>query len=144
MSKESLNAIVIQKIEISPELVVLQVAPDGWELPSFEAGQFAVLGLPAESARTAWSDPEEDPPEAGRLIRRAYSIASSSAAREGVVSLFLDFKPRRVVYNPLGVFLGLVNHILTLPSVSWGNRHPGVLCVLSALLVVNIQGFLYR
>ena len=82
MSKESLNAIVIQKIEISPELVVLQVAPDGWELPSFEAGQFAVLGLPAESARTAWSDPEEDPPEAGRLIRRAYSIASPSAAGE--------------------------------------------------------------
>lgn len=59
MSKESLNAVVTQRIEMSPELVLFRVAPDGWELPLFEAGQFAVLGLPGKSARIIWSDPEE-------------------------------------------------------------------------------------
>ena len=82
MPKESLNAVVIQRIEISPELVVLRVASDGWELPPFEAGQFAVLGLSGKSARITWSDPEEEPPEPERLIRRAYSIASSSVSNE--------------------------------------------------------------
>ena len=82
MSKESLNAIVTQRIEISPELIVLRAVPDEWELPAFEAGQFAVLGLQGESARITWSDPEEEPPDPGRLIRRAYSIASSSVAKE--------------------------------------------------------------
>ena len=82
MSKESLNAIVTQRIEISPELIVLRAGPDGWELPAFEAGQFAVLGLPGKSERITWSDPEEEPPDPGRLIRRAYSIASSSVAKE--------------------------------------------------------------
>ncbi len=82
MSKESLNAVVTQRIEMSPELVLFRVAPDGWELPLFEAGQFAVLGLPGKSARIIWSDPEEKPPEPERLIRRAYSLASSSASSE--------------------------------------------------------------
>ena len=38
------NAVVTQKIEVTPELIILQVTPEGWELPAFEAGQFAVLG----------------------------------------------------------------------------------------------------
>lgn len=50
MSTE-LNAIVLERIEVSPGLVILRVAPDGWELPAFDAGQFAVLGLSGEAAR---------------------------------------------------------------------------------------------
>ena len=81
MAETALNAVVTQKMEVAPELIILQVTPDGWELPDFEAGQFAVLGLPPEAPRAPWSDPEDERIEAGRMIRRAYSIASSSVAR---------------------------------------------------------------
>jgi len=76
------NAIVAQRIEVAPGLMVLRVVPDGWTLPEFRPGQFAVLGLPATASRCALSDPEEAEPKANGMIRRAYSIASSSLERE--------------------------------------------------------------
>ena len=82
MAKQELNAVVRQREEVAPGLMVLRVAPDGWDLPEFRPGQFAVLGLPLEAARCAGSDAEDQPPRPDRLIRRAYSIASSSVARE--------------------------------------------------------------
>ncbi len=77
-----LNALVTGKLEVAPGLVVLRVAADGWELPDFTPGQFAVLGLPPDAPRCAAADPEEVPPKSGRLIRRSYSIASSSELRK--------------------------------------------------------------
>ena len=77
-----LNAFVTQRIDFAPGLAVLRVAPDGWELPTFKPGQFAVLGLPASAARCADSEPEDPPPAPDVFIRRAYSIASSSIERE--------------------------------------------------------------
>lgn len=82
MSEEVLNAVVTGRIELSPELFILQVTPDGWDLPEFESGQFAVLGLLGSAPRTTFSDEEEEPADPDKLIRRAYSIASSSVARE--------------------------------------------------------------
>ncbi len=82
MSKDAPNAIVTSRIEVAPGLMILRVVPDGWRLPDFSPGQFAVLGLPPEAPRCSLSDAEEPVPPAGRLIRRAYSIASSSLARE--------------------------------------------------------------
>ena len=81
-SKTTLNAVVSHKIEVAPGLIVLRVVPEGWPLPPFKPGQFAVLGLPPEAARCSTSDPDEEAPKPGRLIRRAYSIASSSVSRE--------------------------------------------------------------
>jgi len=81
-----LNAIVTLRDEISPWLMILRVVTDGWELPDFEPGQFAVLGLPGSVARCAISEPEDRPAEPDKLIRRAYSIASSSLARH-----FMEF-----------------------------------------------------
>lgn len=81
-SKSVLNAIVSHKIEVAPGLIVLRVVPDGWPLPAFKPGQFAVLGLPPEAARCMTSDLDEEAPRPGKLIRRAYSIASSSVSRE--------------------------------------------------------------
>ena len=78
----SLNSVVVNKLEVAPGLMVLRVAADGWELPEFAPGQFAVLGLPAEAARCAAADPDEERPNPRWMIRRAYSIASSSVARE--------------------------------------------------------------
>jgi ferredoxin--NADP+ reductase len=82
MPKNTLNAVVSQRIEVAPGLIVLRVVPDGWPLPEFVPGQFAVLGLPPEARRCRASDGEDGAARPGRLIRRAYSIASSSRARE--------------------------------------------------------------
>lgn len=82
MPEPALNAVVALRTEISPWLIILRVVPDGWELPAFTPGQFGVLGLPASAPRSAMSEPEELPAESGKLIRRAYSIASSSLTRE--------------------------------------------------------------
>jgi len=79
---QELNAVVRQREEVAPGLMVLRVMPVGWELPEFKPGQFAVLGLPPEAPRCSGSDAEDEPHRPGRLIRRAYSIASSSVARE--------------------------------------------------------------
>jgi len=49
LASTELNAIVLERIEVSPGLIILRVAPEGWELPEFDAGQFAVLGLPGEA-----------------------------------------------------------------------------------------------
>jgi len=82
MGSFNLNAVIQQRIEVAPGLMVIRVAPDGWELPDFTPGQFAVLGLPPEAPRCDIADPDEEEHKPGVLIRRAYSIASSSIARE--------------------------------------------------------------
>ncbi len=76
MAPPLLNARVLQRIEVTPELMILRIVPEGWELPSFTAGQFAVLGLPASAPRHPLSDPEDPPEDPDKLIRRAYSVAS--------------------------------------------------------------------
>jgi len=78
------NAVVSQRVEVSPYTIILRVVPDGWELPDFTPGQFAVLGLPGSAPRIRLSDAEDAPPEPDKLIRRAYSVASSSVEREYV------------------------------------------------------------
>jgi ferredoxin--NADP+ reductase len=83
MASTVLNAVVAQRIEVAPGLVILRVVPEGWELPQFRAGQFAVLGLPPDAPRHPLADPNDDPaPKPGVLIRRSYSIASSSRDHE--------------------------------------------------------------
>ncbi len=66
--------------------MVIRAVPDGWALPEFRPGQFAVLGLPGSSPRCVLSDPEDEAPNPDKLIRRAYSIASSSTELQ-----FLEF-----------------------------------------------------
>ncbi len=77
-----LNAVLLQRIEVSPGLAILRIAPDGWELPDFSAGQFAVLALPGSSPRCRFCDKEDKPAAPEKLIKRAYSIASSSIAKD--------------------------------------------------------------
>jgi ferredoxin--NADP+ reductase len=80
------NALVDLTDELTPRLMILRVIADGWELPDFKAGQFAVLGLPGSAPRCELSVPEPEPAAPDKLIRRAYSIASSSITRE-----YMDF-----------------------------------------------------
>jgi ferredoxin--NADP+ reductase len=77
------NATLIQRLEIAPGLVILRVVPD--VLPfRFEPGQYTVLGLRQGEPRVAGAEGEEPTSDPDRLIRRAYSIASSSKADEYV------------------------------------------------------------
>ena len=80
MPNDNYNASVGQRVDLNPDLIILRVATDD-PLFDFQAGQYTVLGLAASSPRVPFSD-QEDPPEDERLIRRAYSISSSSRRKE--------------------------------------------------------------
>lgn len=84
MEENQLNAVVLKRVEVAPGLIILRVRPSGWELPDFEPGQYAVLALPGAAKRTELSDPETEAPPPDKLIKRAYSIASSSKEKEFV------------------------------------------------------------
>ena len=77
-----LNAQLIQKVEISPGLGMLRVTRSQGDLGEFRAGQFAVLGLPGSAPRCGLAEDEADEADLNKLIKRAYSIASSSVDRE--------------------------------------------------------------
>ncbi len=74
------NATVIGREEIHADLIILRVRPDA-ALFDFKPGQFAVLGLPGSAPRIPEATAEEPAAEPDKLIRRAYSIASSSIER---------------------------------------------------------------
>jgi ferredoxin--NADP+ reductase len=82
-TKDPYNATVIGREEINPQLLILRVRSDG-DLFDFKPGQFAVLGLLGSAPRVIEATPEEVPGEPDKMIRRAYSIASSSLERRYV------------------------------------------------------------
>jgi len=96
IAEPNLNAVITLCNEVSPWLRILQVAPDGWDLPSFAPGQYTTLGLYGSTLRCGLAEAESRPPAPGTLIRRAYSIASSPRVRD-----FLEFYVNLV---PGGVF----------------------------------------
>lgn len=73
------NSIITQIVQVSPIMKIIRVKPDGWQLPEFTAGQFVALGLYDEVPRCIEATEEFKEPKPGKLIRRAYSIASSSS-----------------------------------------------------------------
>jgi ferredoxin--NADP+ reductase len=78
--KTPYNATVIGREEINPQLLVVRVQADG-TLFDFKPGQFAVLGLLGSEPRVPEAAAEESAPAPDKIIRRAYSIASSSVER---------------------------------------------------------------
>lgn len=84
--KTILNAVVTLRNQVSPWLMIMQVVPDGWELPEYVPGQIVSLGLFGSAPRCAMAEPEKSPIGPEKLIRRAYSIASSPVNRD-----FLEF-----------------------------------------------------
>jgi len=84
MAKPLTNAVLSERLDVAPGLVILKVAPDGWQLPEFSAGQFAVMGLPGDAPRCEGAGPEPEPAAPDKLLKRAYSIASSPRAREAL------------------------------------------------------------
>jgi ferredoxin--NADP+ reductase len=76
-----MNATVVKRIEINHGLLILRVKPD-FDVPDFEAGQYAVLGLPGSQPRVDYAEPEDPPSDPEKLTKRAYSVASSSRQGE--------------------------------------------------------------
>lgn len=129
-----LNAVVTHRIEVASGLIILRVAPDGWELPGWEPGQFAVLGLPGSAPRTMLSDPEpgttdSEGPGSDKLIRRAYSIASAPD-EAGYLEFYITLvqsgalTPRLFALKPGdSLFLGKkISGMFTLGDVPEGNN----------------------
>ncbi|MDD3079996.1 MAG: ferredoxin--NADP reductase [Paludibacter sp.] len=81
---EELNAIVQQVVQVSPIMKVFRIAPLGWELPDFKPGQFVAIGLPPTNAKCPEATEEPVEPDQDKLIKRAYSIASSSLSKDYV------------------------------------------------------------
>lgn len=73
-----LNCVITQSVQVSPIMKIIKVKPDGWKFPDFVAGQFVALGLPPDAPRCSTSTEEFALPNPEKLIKRAYSIASSS------------------------------------------------------------------
>jgi ferredoxin/flavodoxin---NADP+ reductase len=82
-AQNAYNATVIGREEINPLLLILRVQPDD-SLFDFKPGQFAVLGLLGREPRVPEAASEETAPDPAKMIRRAYSIASSSVERRYV------------------------------------------------------------
>lgn len=70
------NSTVVGRVDVTPELMILQVKPDGG-VPAFQPGQYVALGLPGSAPRYPGAPEEVESPAADKLIKRAYSIGSS-------------------------------------------------------------------
>lgn len=90
MSHPELNATVISRMDVTPQMIILRIAPDGWELPEFHAGQYAMVGLPSSAPRCDNSEPESD--QSDRFLTRSYSVASSAKPRS-FVEFFITLVP---------------------------------------------------
>lgn len=84
--ENKLNAVVTHIIQVSPSMKIFRIAPDGWDLPDFIPGQFAALSLPASAERVAESTPDREEFDADKMIKRVYSVASSSKSKQ-----FIEF-----------------------------------------------------
>jgi len=76
-----LNATIVKRVEVTPELLILGVKPDAG-VPAFQPGQYVALGLMGEAPRPAHFPSERAEQKPDKLIKRAYSIGSSPHQRE--------------------------------------------------------------
>ncbi len=78
------NATLIAREDLTDDSAIFRIESDA-PLFEFEAGQYTTIGMPAGATRCCDADPDDDAPAkpAARIVR-AYSIASSSKAREYV------------------------------------------------------------
>lgn len=79
MIEDPLNATIVAWRHLTQELAIVRIKPDQGHVPDFEPGQFTTLGLvkAGENAANPPVNPRTGKPGKVKLIRRAYSIASS-------------------------------------------------------------------
>ncbi len=76
-----LNSTVVARINLTPELMILHVKPDGG-VPSFIPGQYVALGLMGAAPRYVGAGEEVEPLAEDKIIKRAYSIGTSPEQRD--------------------------------------------------------------
>ena len=86
--EDPLNATLIERIDLNPELAIFRVALESGEPLDFQPGQYTTLGvLPPEDSGEEEADPDAKPKRRrkgrARLLRRAYSIASAPGDPRG-------------------------------------------------------------
>jgi len=96
MPKDAHNATLVGRHPFHDDLALFRVRYNDHDVPDFEPGQFATLGLPAPPEPASPPDPDKPvrpgrPGRGPKLIRRAYSIASPATQKDA-----LDFYIVRV------------------------------------------------
>lgn len=88
LEQDVCNATIVHRHDLTAELSIVQIRPDHGVVPDFLPGQFVKLGLPraegpepVSTAGRSRSGP--------RLVRRAYSIASSPRQRDALELLIV-------------------------------------------------------
>jgi ferredoxin/flavodoxin---NADP+ reductase len=131
------NATVVGREDINAQLIILRVRPDA-EWSNFAPGQFAVLGLLPAEARVPEADPEENAADPNKLIRRAYSIASSNLEKQ-----YLEFYLTLVTSGELTPRLFALKHgsrIFLSPKITGGFTLDRVAPGKSVLMVATGTG----
>src|SRR5687768_11337069 len=79
------NATVVEREDLTHELAIFRLRYNDGDVPDFEPGQFTTLGLPPDETEEPAPAPGADDTRRKhrvKLIRRAYSIASSPLTKD--------------------------------------------------------------
>lgn len=85
------NAEVVDRENLTDALAIMRVKYRDQEVPDFQPGQFATLGLPAREEDQPPDGAQRRPRKGPKLVRRAYSIASPPSEKR-----FIEFYIVRV------------------------------------------------
>jgi len=76
-----LNATLVEREDITSDLLILKVKPD-FEIPEFLPGQYVAIGLFGSAPRPVGFPQEREIVAPDKLIKRAYSLGSSPIQKE--------------------------------------------------------------
>lgn len=94
-----LNATVSGRIDITDELIIYQIRPDG-PIPDFEPGQYVALGLPGAAPRPSNFPAEHEQHAPDKIIKRAYSIGSPPTQKE-YIEFYIAIAPQGALTSRL-------------------------------------------
>ncbi|MEK7395259.1 MAG: ferredoxin--NADP reductase [Fibrobacterota bacterium] len=80
-NSKNYNATVVARIDYSPSLRTYYIQPDE-PFERYKAGQYVTLGLESSVVRSGPIEEEMRPPQEGKMVLRAYSIASAGFETE--------------------------------------------------------------
>lgn len=96
-----LNATLVKRIDITPELAIFRIRPDRG-IDEFLPGQYVALGLPGSSPRSPHFPPEIEVHAPDKIIKRAYSIGSPPAEKE-YLEFYIAIVPTGALTSRLAV-----------------------------------------
>lgn len=110
-----LNATLVDRIDVTPDLARLFVKPDAPHAP-FHPGQYVALGLPGRAPRPARFPNEIEVPDPDKIIKRAYSIGSSPS-EPSVLEFYIALLPSGALTSRLAA-LKSGDRLFTAPKIT--------------------------